>query len=228
MQRRLWAGESEHPIETMTIVGVAADSDSGSVGRRDRGVVYLPFAQHYEGRLVLSVRASGDPGNLVGALRQALRSVDSGAAVTQAGTGLAIAGPSSVFLQVTAGLTGVLGGLALVLALAGLYGVLSKVVARRTWEIGVRVALGAGRTKIIGMVLRDGLFPVGCGIGAGLTAGIMARMVLRPFFVQLLPALDPGVLTVVPVLMLLATIVACYFPARRAARIDPNIALREL
>jgi ABC-type antimicrobial peptide transport system permease subunit len=115
-----------------------------------------------------------------------------------------------------------------VLALAGLYGVLSHVVARRTWEIGVRVALGAGRMKILGMVLRDGLVPVGCGIGAGLMAGIMARMLLRLFFIQLLPALDPGVLTVVPVLMLLAGIVACYLPARRAARVDPNIALKEL
>jgi putative ABC transport system permease protein len=210
------------------LVGVAADTDAGLVGQRDHGVVYLPFAQHYEDRLVLAVRASGDPGNLVGALRQALRSVDPGVAVTQAGTGIAVAGPSNVFLQVTAGLAGVLGSFALVLALAGLYGVLSHVVARRTWEIGVRVALGADRTKIMGMVLRDGLVPVGCGIGAGLMAGIMARMLLRPFFVQLLPALEPGVLTVVPVLMLLAGIVACYLPARRAARADPNIALREL
>jgi predicted permease len=228
LKRAQWVGESEHPVETMTIVGVAADSDAGSVGRRDRGVVYLPFAQHYEGRLILAARASGDPRNLIGALRQALRSVDPGVAVTQAGTGLAVAGPSSVFLQVTAGLAGVLGSLALVLALAGLYGVLSHVVARRTWEIGVRVALGAGRMKILGMVLRDGLVPVGCGIGAGLMAGIMARMLLRLFFIQLLPALDPGVLTVVPVLMLLAGIVACYLPARRAARVDPNIALKEL
>ena len=101
------------------------------------------------------------------------------------------------------------------LALAGLYGVLSHVVSRRTWEIGVRVALGAGRMKIMSMVLRDGLVPIVCGIGAGLVAGIMARMLLRPFFITLLPALDPGVLTVVPLLMLLAGIVACYLPARR-------------
>lgn len=228
LKRIRWVGESEHPTETMTIVGVAADTDARLAGQRDHGAVYLPFAQHYEGRLVLAVRTSGDPGNLVGVLRQALRSVDPGVAVTQAGTGLAVAGPSNVFLQVTAGLAGVLGSFALVLALAGLYGVLSHIVARRTWEIGVRVALGADRTKIMGMVLRDGLVPVGCGIGAGLMAGIMARMLLRPFFVQLLPALDPGVLTVVPALMLLAGIVACYLPARRAARVDPNIALREL
>ena len=105
---------------------------------------------------------------------------------------------------------------------------LSHVVARRTWEIGVRVALGADRKKIMSMVLRDGLVPVGYGIAIGLVAGIMARMLLRLFFIRLLPALDPGVLTVVPLLMLLAGIAACYLPARRAARVDPNIALREL
>jgi predicted permease len=226
-KRRQWAGEAEPAQRTLTIVGVTSDTDAGGAGRRDGGVVYVPLDQQYEGNLVLAVRTDGDPAPLVGALRQAVASVDREAAITQAGTGLDIAAPSNLFVQLTAGVSGVLGTFALVLALAGLYGVLSHVVARRTREIGLRIALGAARRDIIRMVLRDGLHPVASGIVAGLLIGAIVRMTLRPFFVRLLPAVDPFVLTIVPLLMILAAFVACYLPARKAARVDPNVALRD-
>jgi ABC-type antimicrobial peptide transport system permease subunit len=121
-----------------------------------------------------------------------------------------------------------LGTFAVVLALAGLYGALSHIVVRRTREIGVRVALGAGPRDILRMVLRDGLSPVLTGVVAGAALSVVARMWMRPVFVRLLPAFDPVVLGMVPLLLLAAGAAACLLPARRASRVDPNVALREL
>ena len=105
---------------------------------------------------------------------------------------------------------------------------LAHVVSTRTREVGVRMALGASRRDVVHMVLRDGVQPVVSGIIGGLMVGIIARMLLTPLFVRLLPPLDPIVLTVVPATMLAAGIAACYLPARRAAQVDPNVALRQL
>jgi len=227
-KRRRWVGLPEPKDERVTIVGVAADTDTGSARQRDHGTAYLPLAQHFEGRLVLSARSSGDPVALVSALRKALQAVDPEVAVSQAGTGLAVAGPSNLFLQVTAALASLLGSFALLLALAGLYGALSHVVARRTREIGVRLALGASPRQIIRMVLVDGLRPVVYGVTMGLTLSLVARMALQPFFVRFMPVIDPFAATIAPVSMILAALIACYLPASRAARVEPNVALRDL
>jgi putative ABC transport system permease protein len=211
----------------LTVVGVA--SDTRVVGRTDRDVVYVPLTQAFQPRLVLTARAAGDPELLVGMLRQTLGTVAPGLAIDQIGTAEAVInGPSNAFLQIAGGLSGVLGVLAFFLALAGLYGVLSHLVERRTREIGVRVALGAVRSDIYRMVVRDGLRPVIGGLLIGLVIGVVVRRALTPFFARLLPTVDPAVMVVLPLLMLAASIVASYLPARRAARVDPNVALREL
>ena len=121
-----------------------------------------------------------------------------------------------------------LGSLALALALAGLYGVLSHVVVRRTWEVGVRMALGATRGGVIGMMLWDGLRPVILGILAGTAVGATTRALIQPQFAGMLPQQNVIALISVPILMLIAGFVACYLPAQRAARINPNAALKEL
>jgi ABC-type antimicrobial peptide transport system permease subunit len=157
-----------------------------------------------------------------------LAAIEPAAAVEQAGTGLAIAGPDKVFLQVTSAITGLLGTFALVLALVGLYGALSQVVARRRREIGLRIALGASRSDVVRMVLRDGLRPVISGIVLGLVLGAIVRFALQPLFYRLLPSLDPLVLTAVPLLLLAAGAAACLIPARRASQVDPNQALKDL
>ena len=226
--RARWAGTPDPRDERVTIVGVAEDTDTGSVGRRDHGTAYLPLDQHGEGRLVLSARSSADPARVVGALLRALRSIDPDVAVSQAGTGMAVAGPSNLFLQVTAGLASVLGSFALILALAGLYGALSHVVSSRTREVGVRIALGATTRQILRLVLVDGLRPVVAGIALGGIVAVLARMSLQPMFVRMVPPLDPFALATAPALMLLAALVACYVPGRRAASVDPNVALRNL
>jgi ABC-type antimicrobial peptide transport system permease subunit len=190
--------------------------------------MYVPFAQHYEPIVRLVARASGDAGMLVGTLRQVTNLVAPDLGITDAATGLAVTGSANVPVKIMASVAGLLGLLALVLAMAGLYGVLSYVVTRRTREMGVRVALGATPGRVMRLVFRDGMWPVLEGLVIGLTLADLTGMALRPVFVRILPSIDPLMYTVVPVPFLVAACLACYLPARRAAAADPNVALRQL
>lgn len=118
--------------------------------------------------------------------------------------------------------------LALVLAMAGLYGVLAHVVARRTREIGIRIAIGADRSRIFALILRDGLRPVVKGLVLGLGVGVLARIALRATVVTGISLVDPLIFALVPIPFFIAALVACYVPASRASRVDPNVALRDL
>jgi predicted permease len=227
-RRQRWAGEDEPPEKTVRVVGIATDTRTRYAAGRERLVVYVPIAQQYEGRLTLLVRSQGDPEPFVAALRQALAAVDRETAVTQAGTGPRLFAGANPTLAIIGSISGGLGAFALSLALVGLYGVLSHVIARRTREIGLRIALGADRRAILRMVLREGLRPVFFGLAGGLAVGVLARLALRPLFVNLLPAFDAVVMSLVPLLMVLAALAAISLPARRAAAVDPNTALRNL
>ena len=220
-----YAGEPQRPPDTCVIVGVAGNTDAG--GGRRSGAVYLPFAQHYEPRMSVIVNAER-PADLLPALRTAISRIDPELALTELGTASAIVGGAGVMLKVMAGTSGLLGTLALVLAMVGLYGVLSHLVARRTREIGIRMALGADRARIIRMMIADGFRPVALGIVAGLGFGALARVAMRPIFVRLLPAMDAGAVIAVSILFVAFALVACYLPARRGARVDPSVALRNL
>ena len=123
-------------------------------------------------------------------------------------------------------LTGLLGTMAMVLAMAGLYGVLSYVVAQRTHEIGVRVALGASTSQIMRLILMDGVRPVVEGLVVGFVLADLAEMAMRPALAKPLPAIDATLLVLVPLPFLIAALLACYLPSRRAAGVDPNVALR--
>ena len=158
VQRRRWVGEEQRPQHTLTVIGVAHATSAGSIGS-DGGVAYLPLAQHYEPRLVLTARAA-DATATAGLLRRTLASIDPDLAVTQSGTGETFLGELTLFFRVVAGLSSVLGTLALTVALAGLFGVLSHLIASRTRELGIRIALGAGTRRVQRMVLREGLSPV--------------------------------------------------------------------
>jgi ABC-type antimicrobial peptide transport system permease subunit len=121
-----------------------------------------------------------------------------------------------------------LGALALLLAMAGLFGILMHVVERRTREIGIRLAIGADRGQILRLVLRDGLRPVVKGLVLGLTIGFGSRVALRGNVLTTIGAWDPLEFGLLPLVLLVAALVACALPALRAARVDPNIALRDL
>jgi len=226
LERRRWAGEEPREPRTVTIIGVAADTDTGSLGTRTGGAVYVPFTQHYEPGMSLVVRTGSDPAAMPDRLRRIVQGIDPDTAVLEAVTGAQLAAADSGVLKVGALGTGLLGALALLLAMAGLYGVMADLVARRTREMGIRMALGADRARMVRMVLLDGIRPVAEGLALGLAIGVLLRLTFRPLFVNVLPAFDPLILLLVPAAFLACALVAAYVPARRAARVDPAIALR--
>jgi putative ABC transport system permease protein len=196
---------------------------------RDSGVVYVPFAQHFEPRIaVVSVRTFGSPAAAARLIQSALHRADA-----DAGTGAA--GPASILLaggylaaRVAVSLATALGALTLVLAMVGLYGVQSHIVAYRTREVGVRMAIGATARQIEGLMLREGYRPVFEGLALGLFFGVVARVGVRALVVAEIQPIDPVAFSLVPIPLLIAAFIACYVPARRAARVDPNVALRHL
>jgi ABC-type antimicrobial peptide transport system permease subunit len=119
----------------------------------------------------------------------------------------------------------VLGTVALLLAVSGLFGVIAYSVSQRTREIGIRMALGAHRGKVVRMVLRQGMTLAGAGTLLGLAAALAATRLLRSLLLGVSP-IDPVTFTLVPLLLLVVALLACLFPARRAAQTDPMEALR--
>jgi predicted permease len=228
LMRAYLASEKRTVVEAVTVLGVAADTDSDAAGRRDGAVVYVPFAQRYEPTVTIVARARRDPAMLVGRVRELALRADPELAILETGTGTAVAGARSVMPKMMAALGGLLGVLALALAMAGLYGVLSYIVAGRTREVGVRMALGATRPRILALVLVDGIRPVLEGLAIGFAVAGLSGLVLQPAFVRVLPAIDPVTFVLLPIPFVIAALVACYLPAHRAASVDPNVALKQL
>jgi predicted permease len=214
------------PPTTLTIIGIVQDTDVNSAGRRTDPVVYVPFEQHYASKMAVVVRSS-NPSHTAAALPEMIRRADPGVAVSEIGTGESLSGVANVPLRITAGLTGLLGAVALLLAMTGLYGVLSYVVAGRRREIGVRRALGATTSMVLRTVLADGLRPVAIGLVVGLSLGGALRIAAGRTLPSLAPV-DPWLMLLVPVLFILAGLLACCVPARRATQVDPSVALRDL
>ena len=215
-------------VKTLTVIGVAADTDADRRYSRHAGIVYLPIAQHYEPTLALVGRTSGDPAALAPALKSVAQAVDPDLVVDRpTSAALALTG-AYVLVGIVSRVAGGLALLAMVLAMAGLFGVLSHLVAKRTREMGLRMALGADAGRIRRLVIADGLRPVLVGVGLGWVIGVVARLLLRAAYSSPLSANDVLVFGVAPIPIILSALIACYWPARRAAKVDPNVALREL
>jgi ABC-type antimicrobial peptide transport system permease subunit len=161
-------------------------------------------------------------------LRSAVRRAAPDVAVIFLGSGATLTGAFGAIVRVAIGVAWALACFALVLAMAGLFGVLSDVVSRRTREIGVRLALGADTRRIARMVFRDGLRPVVEGLLIGLGSAMVIRQLLRATYVEDMSAVDPAAFSAAAALLLAAGLAACYLPARRATRVEPNVALRDL
>jgi putative ABC transport system permease protein len=215
------------PPEAFAVVGVSKDTDTFMLGRRDNPVLFVPLAQGYNSPVTISARAA-NPSAAAGVLRSAIRKADPELAISSLGTGLKVLSGPYFLLRIVAALASALGTLALVLAMAGLYGVLAHVVSRRTREIGIRIAMGADRSRIIALILRDGLRPVVKGLALGLGAGVVFRIALRSTIVTGINPVDPLTFALVPVPFVIAALIACYVPASRASRVEPTVALRDL
>ena len=220
-------GRGTRAATTATVIGVASDTDVRSVMRDPSALVYLPLTQHHDPSLALVARSAGDPADAVPALREVLRRAEPDAPIDVIGTGRTIL--SGPFEILRAGGMGALylGAMTLVLAMAGLFGVQSHLIAHRTREIGVRMSMGATARQIKAMVLLDGYRPVIEGLVLGLWGGFAARVFIRGYLeLEEVAILDPWMLLVTPLPIVAAAFCACYLPARRAAAVNPVVALR--
>lgn len=236
MARKLWPNED--PIGRrfrfgrngpwIEVAGVARDGKYVMLAEEPRTYFYLPLAQEYRSPTTLMVRATSEPEALVQPLQRLLGEMDSHLPVFNVRT-MDEHVRTSVFglmpLRVGTIMAGVQGVVALLLALMGLFAVVSYGVSRRIREIGVRMALGAERWDVLRLVLREGLKLSLVGIAIGLLVAFGLGVALSRILYGLAPV-DTGVMAGVTLLLLFVSALACYVPARRATRVDPLIALR--
>jgi putative ABC transport system permease protein len=209
---------------TVEIVGVMADVRHGGPAQLPSSDLYFPAAQVPVWEMTLAVRAV-DPAAVLPALRTTVRAVDANQPVsdqrTMRAAFAAVIGPQRLSQQLLAGL----GAIAILLAGVGIYAVIAQLVAERTREIGIRVALGGDRAAVLGLVLRQGLTPAAWGLVAGAVAALVVTQLLESQLFGVRPG-DPATLVVVAGLLFGVAALASYAPARRATRVDPMVTLR--
>jgi predicted permease len=208
-----------------TVVGVAEQGKYENIDEPKRSLVYLSYDQDPWAEFTFHVRAAGDPMALSAALRAAAQSVSADLPLLDLRT-MANHMQASMFVQrLGATMLAAFGLIALALSAIGIYGVMSYSVSQRTREIGVRVALGAARRDVVGMVVGRGMRLAGIGLVIGLAAALGAGQLLRTQLVGVGPR-DPLTFTAIALLLGAVALGASWIPARRAARVDPMVALR--
>ena len=232
MAKRFWAGSD--PVGqryryfgvdgAVEVVGIAADSDYNGVGEDRAPFIYEPLSQMYEAGVTLLVRADR-PAAVLGTVRGEVNRLDRQLPL-QFVTTMSDAFSQSLFVQrFGAGLLGAFGGLALLLSVIGVYGVMAYSVSRRTRELGIRIALGAPRTALVRSVLRQSARLVIAGAAIGVVAALLLARLIGGLLYGV-GAADPVTFVAVPAALVAAAIAASYLPARRAATVDPLVALR--
>ena len=206
----------------LEVRGIVADSKYGFFGETPQPIVYLPYLQ--AGGSLFIVARTAAPGGMILDLKRAILTLDKSVIVEPRTIRDATSLEFSLRRMGT-WLLGTIGALGLMLALVGLYGVMSYTVNRRTSEIGVRMALGASRPAILWMVLRGGLAQVSIGLLIGITISLAAARPMS-FLMSGIGTTDPWTMAITAGMLLLAGIAATYLPAWRAARVDPMIILR--
>jgi predicted permease len=208
------------------IVGVARTVAYASPGETPADFVYLPLAQHPMARMVLLVHTTGDPLQLAGPVREIVRALDPDLPILETRTYQdlvryhTVDGPGVAIRMV-----GTMGAVALVLAIAGLYGLMAYNVTRRTREIGIRMAIGAAPAQVLLATMRQGLALVALGAALGLTMGYGVERLMDSMIFET-PGMDVAAYAVMVPAMAAVILLAAWLPARRAARISPTRALR--
>ena len=224
--RRFYVGKPEAP-EAEVVVGIAQDGKYASLFEKPQPSFYLALAQHYSPLQILQVRAAHDPAALAPVLERTIHDLEASIPIYDVITmEQSLGGHNGFFLlRIGTAFAGSLGVLCLLLAVIGVYGVMSYVVNRRTHEIGIRMALGAQRAGVHWLILRQGALLTLVGLGIG-TAGAIALMRVMSNLVLNLSVLDPLPLVGPAVGLGIVAILACWIPAHQATRIEPITALR--
>ncbi len=223
-RRLLFEGDQPKPFE---IVGVVDDERVGELDEESVSVVYRPYLQDPWTKLNLVVRTVGDPGDIASAVRGEVRLLDQNLALYDVAPmeQLIAERPATFLRRYPALLLAVFAALALVLAVVGIYGVISQTVSQRTQELGIRMALGAGRREVFKLIIGQALRLMLLGVASGLAAALALTRLLQSLLFGV-SATDPLIFGLVTGLLLLAAVLAGYLPARRATKVDPLLALR--
>ncbi len=238
--RALWPGANPvgHTVEwngtrPATVIGVVGDV-RGAAGQGPRGggldlepasAAYFAVTQQPLSAMTLVVRASGEPAATASLVRQVTQAIDPAQSVTQIRRLDDWLDETTAEPRFTSLLSAAFAGVALILAAVGLYGLLAGAVAQRTKEIGVRMAVGAGREQIVRMILYWGFTVAGSGIAIGLAAAVAFSPALQALLFGV-TSRDPFTYAVVALTLAIVSLLACYVPATRATKVDPLIALR--
>ncbi len=229
---RYWPGQNAlgkrielWPGHWLTVVGIAANGKYRRLVTESEPLVLLPMYQNFEGEAILHVRATGDPETLASAVERTVADLNPNLPLFNVTTLKSSMGMGSVFQRIAAVFAGAFGLLSLILAIVGIYGVVSYTTRQRTHEIGIRMALGASKADVFRQVLGQGLRLT----LAGLAAGVAVSLVLTRFLRGMLFGVGTSdwlTYSTVAVVLCVVALVACFIPARRAAAIEPMQALR--
>jgi len=233
MAQRFWPGEDplgkqiglEQPTRTAEIIGIVRDGRFRNYRASINACYYVPFSQEYLGRMSLEVRVEGDPLRLVTPVLRQIHDLDEEVVTGDVWTLKSFRDAGLGQERTSAALLSGFGVLAVALAGIGLYGVLAFAVARRTHEIGIRMALGASRSNVLGLVTRQGMALTLVGLGAGLICAFGLTRLVASSLYGVQPN-DPITFGGAAAFVALVALLASYIPARRATKVDPIIALR--
>jgi len=212
-------------LQDLEVVGVVVNTLRGGTAAQALPEIYCAFEQFPAQGATLVVRTAGDPSAATGSLRESLKQLNGQVSLLGAQPVTQILGAMLNDRRLVRLILGIFACVALLLAAVGIYGVVAFSVANRTREIGVRMALGAQPGSVVRLIVAQGLLPVAGGVAAGLVAAIALAGYLKSFAFGITPY-DPVTLAVAGALLLFTGTLACLLPARRAAHIDPMVALR--
>jgi putative ABC transport system permease protein len=223
--KRVKFGGLQSKAPWMTVVGVVRHVRNRTLEARSRVEAYAPENQRPSGAMTIAVLASGNPMNLVPTIQREVSAIDPDLPIYRVRTVNEVMGDSLQRRRLALTLLAGFAGLALLLAAIGIYGVTSYGVAQRKTEIGVRMALGANRSQVLGMIMRSGMTTIAIGLAVGIVLSLaLTRLMSGLLFA--VHASDPLALAGAALVLVLAALVAIFIPARRATKVNPMSALR--
>lgn len=234
--RRYWPGEeavgkriamgSEKKPRFLTVLGVVGRVKMDGLSTDSKRVQgYFPFAQIPSEGMTVIIKAAGDPNQLIAAVRQQVKAIDSDQPIYSVRTMDDIRTESVAPERLNLTLLSIFAGIALVLAVVGIYGVMSYSVTQRTHEIGIRMAIGAQPRDVFRMIIRQGMMLALIGVGIGLVGAFLLTRLMASMLFGVEPT-DPATFAAIAVLLTTVALVACYLPGRRATKVDPVVSLR--
>jgi putative ABC transport system permease protein len=224
--KRIRFGRPTEKDPWVVIVGVAADAKQDGIDQPVQPEVYVPFADDTASPVSFVLSSSAGPADLAALVRREVRAVDKDLVPTDIVTMRELVSGSLQAERFRTALLSGFAGAALLLAAIGIYGVLAYLVTQRTREIGIRMALGAQQPQLLAMIFRQGMGPVAYGVALGIAGALACARLIRTLLFGV-DATNPATYAAAAAILLMVAMCACYFPARRATKVDPMVALRD-